>query len=338
MDARLPIRRKTDTTSEIGINVVSSVVNDGLGWIFRRTHEEHDYGVDAFIDYVTPDGGVTGRFVAVQIKTGESYLKKSEDVHWYRDTREHLNYFLNLPVPVLVMICDPHSRRCYWEHLRSEKIEITGETWRLAIPKSNIFSPGSREMLAPLFGESRDHAALLEADASLAETISKNTLVLYSVTREDIENNSIQNLQGYIRRLTESEFLARTVQGKLCVAVSGYESDDREVYQVREVRRWAKKARRKISEWYLCTNSDPRFSTLTWLAACTCHVRAELKHKPTGELAYRIEFDREELGVFIEECFDGLNDATTKWGWSDEVNEAISKEITRELLPDFHGK
>lgn len=109
-------RRNTDVTAEIGVNVVSTIINDELGWIFHRTHQKHDFGVDGYVDYVNRAGGVTGKFLAVQRKTGESYLNKLGSAHWYRDTKEHLNYFLNLPIPVLLIVCDPILENVSGQH------------------------------------------------------------------------------------------------------------------------------------------------------------------------------------------------------------------------------
>ncbi len=72
MTTRFPKRLGTDETSERGVNIVSTIFNDKFHWIFRRTHQEHDFGIDAFIDLVTDDGRVTGKFIAAQIKTGKS--------------------------------------------------------------------------------------------------------------------------------------------------------------------------------------------------------------------------------------------------------------------------
>ena len=108
-----PKRQKTDKTAEIGVNSVSRIVNDDFGWIFRRTHKEHDFGVDGYIDYVTKEGSVSGKFIAVQIKTGKSYLSLRGTNFWYRDSIPHLNYFLNVPIPVVIILCDPNTRICY---------------------------------------------------------------------------------------------------------------------------------------------------------------------------------------------------------------------------------
>ncbi|WRH90308.1 DUF4365 domain-containing protein [Pseudomonas fluorescens] len=71
-----PAYKKSVGTGEKGVNAVSSIVNDEFCWIFRRNSNEYDYGIDGYIDVVTDDGAVTGQCVAVQIKTGQSFLKR----------------------------------------------------------------------------------------------------------------------------------------------------------------------------------------------------------------------------------------------------------------------
>jgi hypothetical protein len=88
-------------TGEVGINAVSSIVNDKFKWIFRRVNAEHDFGVDGYIDVVTDDGNVTGQSVAVQIKAGASFFRTKTAIGFvfYGETK-HLNYYLNLRVPI----------------------------------------------------------------------------------------------------------------------------------------------------------------------------------------------------------------------------------------------
>ena len=45
-------------------------------WLFKRTHQEHDYGIDGYIDIVTEDGHVTGQMFASQIKCGKSFFQE----------------------------------------------------------------------------------------------------------------------------------------------------------------------------------------------------------------------------------------------------------------------
>ena len=45
---------------DLGVNIVSRIVGEGFGWLFKRNHQEHDFGIDGQIEVVTEDGTVTG--------------------------------------------------------------------------------------------------------------------------------------------------------------------------------------------------------------------------------------------------------------------------------------
>lgn len=330
-----PTRRHSDVVAEVGVNIVSTIVNDELGWIFRRNHQEHDFGVDGYIDYVNDDGGVTGKFLAIQIKTGGSYLNKSGTVHWYSDTKEHLNYFLNLPVPIILAVCDPDSNRCYWAQLRKEDVDFRGDTWRFPIPKSQILSKRSADKIKKILGPEDDHLAEFEEDRNFTSLVESSSFIQYCVPREDVENRNISNLKTFLARITRNEKLVLAVQGKLYISTYGYESDAREVFQIKDVRKWARKARKKLNYWYLCANKGDIPSTLTWVAAATSNVDAELVLGPDGTPVYRISGSPKEIWEFEKECFHGLNEATDRWGWSVRRNYEISKLIHDELLPDL---
>jgi len=53
---------------ELGINLVSRMISDNFGWLFKRNHQEHDFGIDGQIEVVTPDGAVTGQMIGVQVR------------------------------------------------------------------------------------------------------------------------------------------------------------------------------------------------------------------------------------------------------------------------------
>ena len=334
-DKALPKRRTTDVTAEIGVNVVSTIVNDEFGWIFRRTHQEHDFGVDGYIDYVNSEGGVTGKFLAVQIKTGKSYLSKNGSIHWYKDTKEHLNYFLNLPTPIVLIICDPESKECFWAELKKEDVEFKGDTWRYPIPKSEKLNKKYVNKIKKIFGSSEDHLAEFQADNDFINLAKSSSFIQYSVPREDIESGNIKKLKSFLSRITRNEKLTLAVNGKLYIGTYGYESDSREVFQIKGIRKWAKKARKKINCWYLCASGGAIPSTISWVAACTTDIEAEPVVQPNGRRGHQIIGMTKEWSDFMMECFNGLNEATDKWGWPTRLNYEISKLLHKELFPDI---
>lgn len=335
MSPLFPKRRNTDTTAEAGVNLVSTIINDHFGWIFRRTHQEHDYGIDAYFDQVDEDGNVTGKSIAVQIKTGKSYLLKTGPHHKFRGSPQHLNYYLNLPNPVLLVICDEEAQICYWAHLQKDKIDYQEDRWSHPVPKDQTLDKINKQKVNKLFGTIEDHISELQADLKFLNQIEKHAFIHYMVPREDIESLNIKNLQSFIERITKTEKLTLATQGKLLIATYGYEDDPREVHQIKEVRRWTVKARKKIQDWFLCTTEYKELSTLQWIAACTCGHTAQQSLDDNGEVVYLVTLNPAKIMVFMQECHNGLNTATEKWNWPIELNYEISKQIAAELLPDM---
>ncbi len=59
---------------ELGIQLVSKIVNDDFGWLFKRNHQEHDFGIDGHVELITDERSVTGQMFAVQVKFGKTFL------------------------------------------------------------------------------------------------------------------------------------------------------------------------------------------------------------------------------------------------------------------------
>ncbi|MEY9004316.1 DUF4365 domain-containing protein [Escherichia coli] len=50
---KFPKYRKEAQLGELGVNIVKSVINENFGWIFKRNHQEMDFGIDGFIEMST---------------------------------------------------------------------------------------------------------------------------------------------------------------------------------------------------------------------------------------------------------------------------------------------
>src|SRR4051812_24106956 len=87
----------------------------------------HDIGIDLFIEFAevgprlrTKDG--SGKMVAVQVKTGRSYVGKNRrrDTHivFYVDL-DHGDYWLRHSLPVFLCLCEPDElgniQTVYWQ-------------------------------------------------------------------------------------------------------------------------------------------------------------------------------------------------------------------------------
>jgi hypothetical protein len=118
MESNYPQYGETQQQERKGVNRLASDIAD-LGLIWRETPTS-DVGIDGQIEFVDANGLATGLIVAVQVKSGASYLGDKKDRIIYRPTRKHANYWREFPVPVLLAIHDPESREIFWTDARQQ--------------------------------------------------------------------------------------------------------------------------------------------------------------------------------------------------------------------------
>ena len=86
-----------------------------MGWIFRP-QTVSDRGIDAEIEILDSDGDAIGRLIALQIKTGPSYLsEKTEAGFIFRGKNRHLAYWRRHSLPVVLVLHDPTANVSYWQ-------------------------------------------------------------------------------------------------------------------------------------------------------------------------------------------------------------------------------
>jgi len=121
----LPKQSPSQSIGEIGVNIVSLKVHQSLGWNFRRTPQELDFGIDGYIDIVTDEGYVTGKSIAVQIKTGPSYLRDGSNTETWRYVGDlkHINYYINHHTPVLLLLVDHQNHEIWWRQFSAYETE-----------------------------------------------------------------------------------------------------------------------------------------------------------------------------------------------------------------------
>jgi hypothetical protein len=106
----------TAATAKAGVLFLQQIVKDH-GSIFRPVHQEDDIRIDGFIEPVI-DQVATGRLVAVQVKSGDSYLSGDESEFVIPADEQHLNYWLGYMVPVVVVGHSPSKGLAAWTSVR----------------------------------------------------------------------------------------------------------------------------------------------------------------------------------------------------------------------------
>jgi hypothetical protein len=130
----LPKYQSKNTTERLGVNAVAEAIAR-LGLIWRETPMA-DVGIDGQIEYVDKDGYTTGRMIAVQIKSGKSFLKE-KDASWiFYPEKKHKFYWERFPLPVIIILHDPETNQSYWQDIR-QALRVLPDKGIL-IPKTNI--------------------------------------------------------------------------------------------------------------------------------------------------------------------------------------------------------
>ena len=72
---------------------------------------EHDFGIDGYMDVISEKGQVTGKSIAFQLKTGTSFFNEENEIGYvFRGEIKHLNYYLNLDTPIVIVILNNISK------------------------------------------------------------------------------------------------------------------------------------------------------------------------------------------------------------------------------------
>lgn len=327
MNTGFPTAPRSGRTGDAGLNRVATVVNDDWGWIFRRTHEEHDFGIDGYLDVVSDHGGVTGRCIAVQVKSGQSYFAQQDAVSvTYYGENKHLNYYLNSPMPVLIILHDPTTGSCIWAQFLPELTEKTQTGWKLSIPKRNVFDESAKPIVAAIVGEPEDYSERLESHWATGEALAESDYVLYIVGRELVEAGDTAAVVSFFHRLRSSEDLARKYQGRVDLGISGYDDDPRELWEISEVREWFRIADAGVGDWFYFLEARPSHSPLRAYVSCMCDTRW-LDDSDERFPAARVEVDGPQMAKLFEVNFLRLNQLLDELDMTIDDNKTICYRI-----------
>lgn len=136
----LPKFPQTSKTERIGVLHVATIFTE-MGYIFRETSIS-DTGIDGYIEEVNENNEATGRLIAVQIKSGASYLHDQGDLFVYYADESHIRYWRLYPIPVLLCIHNPETGCTYFQSIKCHSQEFTN---KILIPKKQILSIENRE-------------------------------------------------------------------------------------------------------------------------------------------------------------------------------------------------
>ncbi|MBX3375977.1 MAG: DUF4365 and DUF1817 domain-containing protein [Phycisphaeraceae bacterium] len=309
------------------MNLVAAIATDQFKWLFKRNHQEHDFGIDGQMEVITEEGLVTGQILATQIKHGESYLRETN--RWgyvYRGETKHFNYLSNYPVPVLIIICDPATKTAYWTRFVPEETRPTEGGWTLTVPFANRLSE-SKAALLSLLGPVVDKMAALQEYWRLNKLLVESETVMYIVDPDDVATCNVGKTRMFFDRLRVTKELALQCQGKMELIFFGFDDDPRELFEIPEVRTFVAALAKALPELLFYVRTGPGSHTLKVFVSCLCDAKWEGKKEPTEGY---VSLDTTKLRKFLMDHWPGLNEMTDWLGMSTEENMRITFAVADE--------
>ncbi|QCW98621.1 DUF4365 domain-containing protein [Aggregatimonas sangjinii] len=136
------------STERLGVNATEGIILREFDWIFRE-QPIVDVGIDALIEE-SEDGNPTGKFIALQIKSGKGNFSLSRDKLTYYISNIHHNYWLNFDIPMLLIAHIPETNLTYWIEISQRTIKKTKKRWKVDIPIRNKLNIKAKEKIAEL--------------------------------------------------------------------------------------------------------------------------------------------------------------------------------------------
>ncbi len=189
------------------------------GWTFRE--QTCDFGIDAYVEQKI-GGKRSNRHIALQIKSGESYIKvKRNGKITFTIDPWHYSYWLQSDRPVLILLYDPETKNIYWEQVRLAIIEQAKKYKKIEISASKILNEGSLEEFNDIIDTYVRHN-VYEFDKSLVNFDS-------SIALMQEYTNAIKNLVDSFEQFSE-KFKAQLISlntNKLALLIDVFARDVR---------------------------------------------------------------------------------------------------------------
>ena len=140
-------RKPSAKVASVGVAHAKLAIEEKLGWLLREQPTE-DYDIDAHVEVVDEDM-VRGRLLALQIKSGTSWFKEpGPEGWWFRPDEDHVQYWTNHSLPVVVVLYRPETKRCHWQLVNRETlVEPSTGGWKLLVPEAQVLDGSARTPL-----------------------------------------------------------------------------------------------------------------------------------------------------------------------------------------------
>jgi hypothetical protein len=206
-------RKVTASTAALGVDNVQRLVHMDNS-IFNKIDQDNDVGTDAYVEFVE-NQMTTGCCMALQIKSGASYVSADGKTFYFKTDKNHFEYWSNHSLPVGGVVYDPTRDLAVWcditAFLTNNPYAVSLGPFTIPIPvdhvlDTNTFAEFKRHFLAYHGRYSSDSifGRTLDAFANFADhkACYAATQALFSFHRERFATwyylwGSLKNFRGH---------------------------------------------------------------------------------------------------------------------------------------------
>lgn len=163
-----------------------------------------------------------------------------------------------------------------------------------------------------------------EFTSSPPEIAPQSDYIVLQISKEAIQNCDSSEYVTY--GTTGSLQLFESAFQRYVLSVSGYDNDQRELYQIPEVVRFIKDLNSKLLFWlYFVNTSDKRF--FSWMIACLCRA---MSLDQDDETIYA-DFNADAYNDLIEYQFSNIVKLMSGLGMGESIQEKVLKTLSANL-------
>ena len=127
---------------------------EGIGFITQHfakigcsvNEYQREIGIDAIVEIRDSSYKSSGAFIAIQLKSGNSFFKNETDHEYnlYID-HNHIEYWLKSLLPVVFIAYNPDILEAFWVKIERSTIAEKRKSYKISIPKKNKLTKTSKD-------------------------------------------------------------------------------------------------------------------------------------------------------------------------------------------------
>jgi len=321
---KLPIQSSSQKKGRQGEIWLENFVVNTLGCIYHKVDGSDDFGIDGYIELVE-NTNVTGKLAAVQILHGDSYfMKKSGSYYKYVCEDKFLNYYLNSPVPVFIIIANQNFSLVKWARFDLENVfEQNSTSWYVEVSDNDNLQTDFADVLRRSVGKIFDYSSLMRQNIQINIELERSDTLIIAISKEEILTFDFLSIQNTFDVVSKNETIRSKFASSCNLCIYGYDDDPREIYEIDETIKWIKASMLFDIPWFYFLELT-EYSGVRQIA--NCYVEHEVIENDGVNVT--VEYtDKNSLIDFLHVVFGNINTYQDKFGISHDENVALSRKL-----------